>query len=161
MSASVIGKAFFKFHKHVLDLLIKSVARWTFTSRKTSKSMQVISGMLYSQHVKETWIIFTQRGKSKWFLSKLPWTLENQKKNHCFWIKFLRWIMLSQVQKFICTSLDLRWMMEGVKDKTEGKIKDEELIWVFDLWVDFFFPYCEFIIKCRAWQTADTFGSSF
>lgn len=79
-AALVVGKTFFKFPKHVLDLLIKPVACWTFTSRKTSQSMQVIPGMLYSQHVKETWIIFTQTGKSKWFLSKLPWTFLDTEK---------------------------------------------------------------------------------
>lgn len=72
------------------------------------------------------------------------WTLRRKrikksKKKNCFWIRFLLWMVLSHLQKFICTSLDLWWMVEGVKDKTERANKDHELIWIFYTWVDFFF----------------------
>lgn len=47
-------------------------------------------------------------------------------------------MVVSHLQKFICTSLVLWWMVEGVKDKTERTNKDQELIWIFYTWVGFF-----------------------
>lgn len=82
------------------------------------------NGSLASSH-EHSWALRRKRKKKS-------------KKNHCFWIRFLRWIVLSHIQKFICTTLDLWWMMEGVKDKTERTNKDHELIWIFYTWVDFF-----------------------
>lgn len=83
------------------------------------------NGSLASSH-EHSWALRRKRKKKS-------------KKNHCFWIRLLRWIVLSHIQKFICTTLDLWWMMEGVKDKTERINKDHELIWIFYTWVDFFF----------------------
>lgn len=82
--------------------------------------------------------------------------IKKSKKNNCFRIRFLRWMVVSHLQKFICTSLVLWWMVEGVKDKTERTNKDQELIWIFYTWVGFFFFF-----KCRLWWTTNTSGNSF